>query len=121
LVAKQAIAMNRIQQLAFAIASTLAVALCLYFTLPGIAAGGPDVMFKLQQRINPNLAPPESLARLPGIGRARAQAIVTYREDFQQTGKGTLAFQNCDDLQNVKGIGPGIAEDMCQYLKFNGE
>ncbi len=113
--------MNRIQLLAFFIAAALAIALCLYFTLPGIAAGDPDGMFKLQQRINPNLATPESLARLPGIGLTRAQAIVIYREDFQQTGKGILAFRDCDDLKNVKGIGPGITDDMCQYFKFNGE
>ncbi len=113
--------MNRIQQLAFVIAAALAVALCLYFTLPGVAAGGPAETFELQQKINPNLAPPESLARLPGVGLTRAQAIVTYREDFQRIGKGNLAFQSCDDLQNVKGIGPVTARNICEHLKLNGE
>jgi competence ComEA-like helix-hairpin-helix protein len=53
---------------------------------------------------------------LPGIGVRRAEAIMDYRENFsKETGK---AFQNCDDLQKVKGIGPKIVEDICEWLKF---
>jgi len=107
--------------LAFIVAAAMAVALCLCFTLTRVAAGDPIGTVELERRINPNFAPPESLTRLPGVGRTRAQAIVTYREDFQRSGKGDLAFQNCADLQNVKGIGPGVTDDMCQYLKFNVE
>ena len=113
--------MFKTQLLAFVIAAAMAVALCLCFTLPRAASGAPAGTFELEHRINPNVAPQESLARLPGVGRTRAQAIVTYREDFQKSGKGDLAFQNCDDLDNVKGIGPGVTDNMCQYLKFNGE
>jgi competence ComEA-like helix-hairpin-helix protein len=118
---KRIIAMFRIQMLAFVIASAMAVALCLCFTLPRAIAGAPAGTFELERKINPNVASPESLARLPGIGRTRAQAIVTYREKFYENSKGDLAFQDCADLQNVKGIGPGITDDMCQYLKFDGE
>ena len=121
LAAKRAIEMIRIQLLAFVIAATLAVALCLCFTLPGAAAGAPAGIFEMEHRINPNVAPLESLARLPAIGRTRAQEIVTYRENFQRNALGDSAFQNCTDLQNIKGIGPGVTDNMCQYLKFNGE
>jgi DNA uptake protein ComE-like DNA-binding protein len=48
----------------------------------------------------------------------RAQAIVTYREQFRQNGKGDLAFQDCNDLDDVKGIGPVTARQMCEWLKF---
>ena len=113
--------MNKIQQLSFFIAAASAVVLCLFFILPGVGASRPLDRFELQQKINPNFAPPESLARLPGIGLTRAQAIVTYREDYQGSDKGDSAFQNCDDLQKVKGIGPGITKNICRYLKFNGE
>lgn len=113
--------MNKIQLFAFVVAAALAVVFCLCFALPRVAAGGPAESFELERRINPNDATPESLARLPGIGPTRAQAIVTYREHFFQTDKNGLAFRDCTDLQNVKGIGPGITDDMCQYLKFNVE
>ncbi|MFH1370951.1 MAG: helix-hairpin-helix domain-containing protein [Planctomycetota bacterium] len=110
--------MNRIPLLAFVIAAALAVVLCLCFTLPLAVAGAPAETVKLEHKINPNDAPPESLARLPGIGRTRAQAIVAYREDVQRSGNGNLAFQNCDDLKNVKGIGPVTAKNICDWLKF---
>ncbi len=49
-----------------------------------------------------NSADAETIAReLNGIGVARAQAIVEYREQY-----GT--FSSADDLLNVSGIGPHI-------------
>jgi competence ComEA-like helix-hairpin-helix protein len=110
--------MFRTQLLAFVVAAALAVVFCLCFVLPRVAAGGPAESFELEHRINPNDATPESLARLPGIGPARAQAIAAYRENFSQADKNRLAFRDCTDLQNVKGIGPVTAENMCEWLKF---
>ncbi len=52
--------------------------------------------------INVNLAPAGELAKkLPGIGPAKAQAIVQYREQHGP-------FKSVDSLVNVKGIGPAI-------------
>lgn len=113
--------MNKIQHLSFVIAVGLAFALCLCFMSSGTVTGQSTNTAELEHRINPNIAPPESLARLPGIGITRAQAIVTYREDFQRNSQDNSAFQNCDDLRKVKGIGPVTARNMCEYLKFNGE
>ncbi len=51
-----------------------------------------------------NSADAETIAReLNGIGSARAQAIVEYREQFG-------AFTSAEDLLNVSGIGPHILE-----------
>ena len=113
--------MFKTQILAFVIAALLAVVSCLCFTLPRAVAGAPVSIVELEHRINPNDEPPESLARLPGVGLTRAHAIVAYREDFQRNGTSDMAFKNCADLQNVKGIGPTVASGMCQYLKFVGE
>jgi competence ComEA-like helix-hairpin-helix protein len=89
--------------------------------LYGAVANTSSATIELERRINPNYAPLESLARLPGIGLVRAQAIVTYREQFHQSGGADLAFHDCNDLQKVKGIGRAVAAGMCQYLEFDGE
>lgn len=55
------------------------------------------------ERIDPNTALPASLRRLPGIGLAKALAVVAYR-----AAHGPEPFQSPDDLEKVPGIGPGI-------------
>jgi len=63
--------------------------------LPFVAAAGP---------VNINTADAKTIAReLTGIGLARAQAIVEYR---QKNGP----FRTADDLANVKGIGKRVVE-----------
>ena len=51
--------------------------------------------------VNINTASSSELEALPGIGPAKAKAIVDYR---QQHG----AFKSVEELKNVKGIGEGI-------------
>lgn len=48
--------------------------------------------------ININLADSQTLQKLPGIGPAKSQAIISYREQ-----NGT--FNNIQDLLKVSGIG----------------
>ncbi|CAM4000588.1 ComEA family DNA-binding protein [Cohnella lubricantis] len=54
-------------------------------------------------KLNLNTATAEQLDALKGIGPAKAQAIVEYRE---QQG----AFHNVDELLNVRGIGSKLLE-----------
>ena len=63
------------------------------------------VSFALPQgSINVNTASAEVLAEmLDGIGVARAQAIVEYREKFGD-------FLSVDDLLDVRGVGPAVIE-----------
>jgi competence ComEA-like helix-hairpin-helix protein len=111
------IGMNRIQLLAFVIASCLAVVFCLCFMGSVDADSGAGII-ELESRINPNNAPAAGLMMLPGVGPAKAQAIISYREQFRRDGRGDLAFQDCIDLDNVKGIGPVTVSNMCEHLKF---
>jgi competence protein ComEA len=54
-------------------------------------------------RINVNLATAQELEQLPGIGPARAQAIIAYREQHGP-------FASVEELLKVDGIGPTTLE-----------
>ena len=59
-------------------------------------------------RINLNSASAEELAQLPGIGPAKAKAIVEYRAEEP--------FQRPDDLRKVKGIGDKLYEQVKDHI-----
>jgi len=62
-------------------------------------------------RININQATAEQLSSLPGIGPAKAEAIIAAREQ-----KG--GFTNTADLQTVKGIGKKTAARLEPLISF---
>jgi len=70
--------------------------------------GTPDSLLE-GETININTAPLEELMRLPGVGQTRAQAIVDYR---QEQG----SFASVDELDQVKGIGPALLEELRPYI-----
>jgi competence ComEA-like helix-hairpin-helix protein len=70
--------------------------------------------------LNPNTATAASLERLPGIGPARAAAIIDYRRKHRAGGM-QPAFRHLEDLQNVKGIGPKTAGALAELLVFQTE
>ena len=72
------------------------------------------------ERVNPNDAPVSSLARLPGIGPARARAIVAHRDRVHERTGPRPAFRSAGDLQQVKGIGPATVNDLQPWLQFDG-
>lgn len=59
--------------------------------------------------INVNTADAATLMELPGIGEAKAKAIIDYRNQFGP-------FRTQADLMNVKGIGPKMLEKMKPYV-----
>ena len=111
---------NRIQSFAFVISILLAVFLSLSsISSSGREASDPDRrQIKLDSRINPNNAPIESLARLPGLGTVRAGAIVAYRQKHNVNNFSKPVFQSSEDLQKVNGIGPKTVQNIKELLKF---
>jgi competence ComEA-like helix-hairpin-helix protein len=112
---------NRIQSFAFVIGVFLAFGCSFGFTFYLWSDESDFGYFNivLDSRLNPNNAPIESLVRLPGLGIGRAGAIVEYRENFNDKKAASPAFQNCDDLQKVKGIGPKTVQNISEWLKFD--
>jgi competence protein ComEA len=65
-------------------------------------------------KLNINTATAEQIALLPGIGEAKAKAILDYK-----TTNGN--FKKIDDLQNIKGIKEKKVAQIKDYIIFEGE
>ena len=109
---------NRIQSFAFVIVVSVAVCFSIGFAVSSLLELGQSYEIGLDEKINPNDAPLASLVRLPGIGIGKTSAIVAYRRDFSERNDNKAAFENCDDLQKVKGIGPKTIENISEWLIF---
>jgi len=59
--------------------------------------------------VDVNRATAEELVELPGIGPAKAQAIIEYREKHP--------FQSVDELRNVRGIGEHTFETLKDKIR----
>ncbi|WP_227368045.1 ComEA family DNA-binding protein [Halomonas sp. M20] len=63
------------------------------------------------QNININSADAEVLVQLPGIGKAKAQAII---EDREASGP----FTSAEDLSRVNGIGDATVESLRDQVTY---
>jgi competence protein ComEA len=77
---------------------------------PVLAADGGD----LSGVVNLNTATAEQLTLLPGIGEAKARAILERRK--QQGG-----FKTVDELVEVKGIGSAALEKIRPFVAIQGK
>ena len=109
---------NWIQSFAFVISLCVCALFSIGFAVSSLVAFKEPSEFRLEERINPNDAPIASMVRLPGIGIARAEAIVAYREDLIKEAGNGRAFRGSDDLQKVKGIGPKTVQNISEWPKF---
>ena len=108
---------RRIHAVAFLLSMCICAILCLPFLRRGSSPGWAG-RIDLETRINPNDAPLASMARLSGIGESRAAAILAYRNRHGLAGEHGPAFRDCNDLQNVNGIGPITVQKNRRWLKF---
>jgi DNA uptake protein ComE-like DNA-binding protein len=105
---------DTIEGFSYLLACVAAFAAAIIFSF-GVLRKADVPVVQLQTRINPNEAPAASLIRLPQIGMTRAEKIIAYR----QANAGDEPVFTCfDDLRKVKGIGPAIAGQLADYLRF---
>lgn len=76
----------------------------------------PERCLAATEKINPNTASTASLCRLPGVGPARAKAILDYRHAH-----GDRPFRSVADLKLVRGLGAGTIERFARYLDLPAE
>jgi competence protein ComEA len=90
-----------------------------------ISQGGSDAIAATDQRpraapattaplINVNTAGLEEFARLPGIGPARARALLELRGKLH-------GFRRLEDLMRVRGIGRKTFRRLLPMLRLHGE
>lgn len=98
--------MTKVNRLAIAFLAVLTIA-CLTLTGARALAGQSTGV------VNVNTANASQIALLPGIGIAKARAIIAYREK--------KSFKTVDDLLAVKGIGKTLLSKMRARVVTSGK
>ena len=78
------------------------------------AAEGPTSHSPLTGVVNVNRASAAELQLLPGVGPARARAIIEARETQGD-------FRSLDDLASIEGIGPASLRALRPHIVLEGE
>lgn len=95
-------------------ARALAGLLTLAFLLLGSSTAFADASAGLSGKVNVNTATQQELELLPGIGAARARAVIDARK--QRGG-----FKRVEDLLEVKGIGEASLEQLRPFVTLEGK
>jgi competence protein ComEA len=98
------------------VARAVALALLAVCSLAVAASAAPesDPGPGLTGVVNLNTATADELQLLPGIGAARAQAVIDLRK--QRGG-----FKSIEELKDVKGIGDAALERLRPYVRLDGK
>ncbi|OHB66671.1 MAG: hypothetical protein A2Y76_12855 [Planctomycetes bacterium RBG_13_60_9] len=113
------LACRKAQSLAFVTGVGICLVLSLYLAAGAFTDSAGLLNTHPSDLVNPNDAPVASLVRLPGIGLARARAIVAYRDQLSAQAGPRPVFAATDDLRQIKGIGPAIVNDIRPWLQFD--
>ena len=97
-----------------ALALALLAACSLAIAASAAPEAGGDTGPRLTGVVNLNTATADELQLLPGIGAARAQAVIDLRK--QRGG-----FKSIEELKDVKGIGDSALERLRPYVRLDGK
>jgi competence protein ComEA len=70
---------------------------------------------ELVSQLDLNNVDADSLSAIPRLGQVKARAIVAYRQQFTAAHPGQRAFNQMDDLVQIKGIGPSTMQLLREY------
>ena len=62
-------------------------------------------------KVNLNLASKEELMMLPGVGEAKAESIISYREEHN-------GFKSIEEIMEIDGIKEGLFKKVEDYIKI---
>lgn len=110
--------LDTVRSYAFVICIITALFISAAMALSHINAKRQLCGIELNEKVNPNSAPAASMARLPGIGVAKALAIENYRRSSAADSAEGAAFKDAKSLQRVKGIGPKTVMELGPWLTF---
>ena len=98
------------------VARALALALLATCSLAFAASAAPadEAASRVTGVVNLNTATADELQLLPGIGAARAQAVIDLRK--QRGG-----FKSVEELKDVKGIGDTALERLRPFVRLDGK
>jgi competence protein ComEA len=80
----------------------------------GLAASAADDPAPMAGVVNVNTATVAELELLPGVGPAKARAILEARRE-----RG--GFKSVEELEDVKGIGPAALERLRPFARISGK
>ncbi len=92
----------------------LSLVLSLFSASAALAVGAPAPNSPLIGVVNVNRASAVELQRLPGVGPARARAIIEARKSRGE-------FRSLDELTGIEGIGPASLRALRPHLVLKGE
>jgi len=94
------------------IAKSFAIIVATFAFLTALLGAAPVQAGPAEGVVNINTASAEQLQQLPGIGAAKAKAILKHRR--------TQPFESVDDLSKVKGIGEALLSKIKNRVVVKG-